>query len=47
MTMTTRFITKMIEELRSFWKNYIFQSLLANLKIFIILLFFRHFLKNQ
>jgi len=32
-------ITKMVEELRLFWKNYIFQSFLATLTIFIVLLF--------
>ena len=32
-------ITKMVEELRLFWKNYIFQSFLAILAIFIVLLF--------
>ena len=32
-------ITKMTEELRLFWKNYIFQSFLATLTIFVVLLF--------
>jgi len=32
-------ITKMVEELRLFWKNYISQSFLATLTIFIVLLF--------
>jgi len=34
-----RSITKSIEELRVFWKNYVFQSLFATLAIFIVLLF--------
>ena len=29
----------MIEKFRSFWKNYVFQSLLATLTVFIVLLF--------
>ncbi|MHA1505856.1 MAG: HPP family protein [Candidatus Asgardarchaeia archaeon] len=29
---------KKIEELRSFWKNYVFQSLLATLTVFLVLL---------
>ena len=33
-----RSITKMVEEFRTFWKNYVFQSLLATLIIFIVLL---------
>lgn len=32
-------ITKMVKELRSFWKNYVFQSLFATLATFIVLLF--------
>jgi len=31
--------TKMIEELRLFWKNYVFQSFFATLAMFIVLLF--------
>jgi len=34
-----RTITKMSEELRLFWKNYVSQSFLATLTIFIVLLF--------
>ena len=33
-----RSITKKIQELRSYWKNYVFQSLFATLIIFVVLL---------
>lgn len=35
----TKPITKMVEELKLFWKNYLFQSLLATLTILIVLFF--------
>jgi len=34
-----RSVNKMIKEFRTFWKNYVFQSLFATLAIFIVLLF--------
>ena len=34
----TRSVTKMLEELRRYWKNYVFQCLLATFVVFIVLL---------